>query len=318
MLERAVLALACVGSALLLPVPSIAAAAKGANHAEHSHWVQPPERRPSGIEYRTFRSAVLGTEVGYSLYLPPEYWTKPEQRFPVVYWLHGRNGNPAKLGRVFARFDAAIRAGRSPQLIVVGCTGRAQSMWCDSRDGRQPVESILMRDLLPHIDATYRTVAAREGRAIEGFSMGGFGAARLGFKFPDSFCAVSILGAAMHDAAAFQRLRSDIFAEVFGDDAEYCRAQTPWTIVRQNASRLRGQQRVRLIVGEKDGLLAANERYHRLLQELDVPHAWAVAPGAGHSYTAVVDQLPFDAFAFFRDVFPTAPMLPQPASASRP
>ncbi len=55
------------------------------------------------------------------------------------------------------------------------------------------LEPILINELLPHIDATYRTIATREGRIIEGFSMGGYGTARSGLKYPQLFGAVSIL-----------------------------------------------------------------------------------------------------------------------------
>ena len=56
-----------------------------------------------------------------------------------------------------------------------------------------------MKDLIPHIDATYRTIADRGSRWVEGFSMGGFGAAHLGFKYPEIFGAVSIMSGALFD-----------------------------------------------------------------------------------------------------------------------
>jgi len=58
-------------------------------------------------------------------------------------------------------------------------------MYCDSRDGKYPLETVIVSDLIPHVDAACRTIAAREGRGLDGFSMGGFGAAHLGFKYPD-------------------------------------------------------------------------------------------------------------------------------------
>jgi enterochelin esterase-like enzyme len=49
------------------------------------------------------------------------------------------------------------------------------------------MEAIVVRELLPEVDTAFGTIAAREGRILEGFSMGGYGAARLGFKHPERF-----------------------------------------------------------------------------------------------------------------------------------
>ena len=95
-------------------------------------------------------------------------------------------------------------------MIAVFVNGLAgNTMYCDTPDGKYPVESVIMKDLIPHVDATYRTVASREGRAVEGFSMGGFGAAHFGFKYPEVFGVVSIEAPALlgpdvqgHDPAA--------------------------------------------------------------------------------------------------------------------
>ena len=52
---------------------------------------------------------------------------------------------------------------------------------------------MIVKELTPHVDATYRTIARREDRAVEGFSMGGYGAAHLGFKYPEVFGIVGIM-----------------------------------------------------------------------------------------------------------------------------
>ena len=65
--------------------------------------------------------------------------------------------------------------GKAPEVILVFPKGRHYSWYCDSADGTKPVETVIIKELIPHIDRTYRTVARREGRAIEGSSMGGFG-----------------------------------------------------------------------------------------------------------------------------------------------
>ena len=55
---------------------------------------------------------------------------------------------------------------------------------------KRPIEDVLLEDLIPHVDATYRTIARRESRGIEGMSMGGYGALRLALRHPTRFSSV--------------------------------------------------------------------------------------------------------------------------------
>ena len=148
-----------------------------------------------GTFYKTYATPVrgAGTVASYRVYLPPDYDSTPTRRYPVIYFMHGSlvdSKRPIVAGYV-ARVDAAIRSGVMPPVIVVMPQGLNQNRWMDSRDGTKPMESIIIKNLIPHIDATYRTIASREGRAVEGHSMGGFGALHNGFNNPDVFIAVT-------------------------------------------------------------------------------------------------------------------------------
>src|SRR5215469_15404987 len=103
-------------------------------------------------------------------------------------WCTGCTGSMAT--RPPARLSCsnpAEAAGKAPEMIVVLVNGMVDSFYNASPDGKWPVESVIIKELIPHIDKTYRTIASREGRAIEGYSMGGYGAAHLGFKYPAVF-----------------------------------------------------------------------------------------------------------------------------------
>src|SRR5439155_24564374 len=127
-------------------------------------------------------------------HLPDDYWTSGCRRYPVIYWLHGRNEDWHDNASVAVPLlEAAVRAGVAPASIVVWPNGLGDSGYIDSYDGKRPVETVIVKDLIPHVDATYRTLAFRAGRSIEGYSMGGSGAARLGFKYPELFGAISIM-----------------------------------------------------------------------------------------------------------------------------
>ena len=92
-------------------------------------------------------------------------------------------------------FDAAIRDKGVPPMIVVFVNGLSKRLWTDSKDGRAPIETVFIDELIPRIDESMRTIPNREGRIIEGFSMGGYGAARIGFRHPELFGGISILAA---------------------------------------------------------------------------------------------------------------------------
>ena len=88
-------------------------------------------------------------------------------------------------------------AGKIPEMIVVLVNGMKDSFYNDSPDGKWPIESVIIKELIPHIDKTYRTLAHRETRAIEGYSMGSYGAAHLGFKYPELFGIVGVNAGAL-------------------------------------------------------------------------------------------------------------------------
>ena len=159
------------------------------------NWVDPDHSEPEGLHYKTFHSDTINADVSYMVYLPPDYEQNETVRYPVLYHLHASGGTPARDGaEIVERLDKAVRAGRVDPMIMICINGlRGATMYSDSKDGRYPVETVTIKDLIPHVDATYRTLAVREARALEGFSMGGFGAAHFGFKYPEVFAVISIM-----------------------------------------------------------------------------------------------------------------------------
>ncbi|CAN5574741.1 hypothetical protein BH23BAC4_BH23BAC4_08700 [soil metagenome] len=150
-----------------------------ATDASAPQWVTPAVRAP-GVEQIAFESASAGTPVSYHIFLPEAYHTEPGRRFPVLYYLHGTAGGLAGISRVAGHYGRAMQAGLIPPMLIVFPNGLSHSMWVDARDGSVPMETVVVRELVPHIDTAYRTHARPEGRIVEGFSMGGYGAGRFG------------------------------------------------------------------------------------------------------------------------------------------
>jgi hypothetical protein len=134
------------------------------------------------------------------VYTPPGYETEPERRYPAVYVIQGFTGNVANW-RNRASFrqpfpetaDAVFATGQAPPAIVVYADAWTQyggSQFVDSpATGRY--HSYLCEEIVPFVDARYRTIAERDHRAIMGKSSGGFGAMITPMLRPDLFCGLA-------------------------------------------------------------------------------------------------------------------------------
>lgn len=275
--------------------------------------------RAPRVEFHTFESKAAKAKVSFHLYTPEVYDTEKERRFPVLYWLHGSGGGLPGIAPVSAWFDAAIREGKIAPMLVVFPNGLASSMWCDSKDGAVPMETIVIKELLPQIDATFRTLAKREGRIIEGFSMGGYGAARLGFKYPQLFGAVSILAGGPLDldfagprATGNPAERERILKGTFGGDLEYYRSQNPITVTEQQADAVRGKISVRMAVGARDNTELLNRAYSEHLKKLNIAHNFTIVTGVGHDTLALLKGLGEANWEFYRSAFTNQPPASNP------
>lgn len=126
-------------------------------------------------------------------YVPGAYATHPQTRFPVVYFLHGAPGSAedwmGTAPTLPAILDGLIGGGRLTPMLAVFPDGRAAgsdgSWWADTSAGG-PVETWLVHQLVPTIDARYRTLGAGH-RGIAGVSAGGLGAVNLSLHHPGLF-----------------------------------------------------------------------------------------------------------------------------------
>lgn len=126
----------------------------------------------------------------YVVYLPPSYYDRPDADFPVVYMLHGFNGGarewePRDFG---TRLDEVYGSGELAESIVVMPDG--ESLWYSDTE-TTPWRTMFVEDMIPHVDAEYRTIDDRDYRGLSGVSMGGFGSWSLGWSYPELFSSIS-------------------------------------------------------------------------------------------------------------------------------
>src|SRR5271154_5196865 len=134
----------------------------------------------SRIDCNALNSRILKHEVHYCVYLPASYDAgaskRPSQQYPVLYFLHGLGDNEQTLFNSggWTLLDDLRRQGKIGDFLIAAPEGR-RSFYVNSADGSVRYSDFVLREFIPHIEATYRIRAGREGRAISGVSMGGYG-----------------------------------------------------------------------------------------------------------------------------------------------
>jgi S-formylglutathione hydrolase FrmB len=156
----------------------------------------------SVVETKFIESAVLAdNKVGLSLrrsvkiYLPPGY-AGGKTRYPVIYLLHNINWSNDRIfasdSAVQPTFDRAISRGVIKPFIVVAAdyTSPAAGPFYANSSTAGRWEDFTLQEVVPFVDAHYRTIASPDSRGITGDFMGGFGAMHYAFRHPEVFGAV--------------------------------------------------------------------------------------------------------------------------------
>jgi enterochelin esterase-like enzyme len=281
---------------------SDAAAASG------SQWITPRVTGP-GLSFVTYESDAAQAQASFHIYTPPQYEAEKGRRFPVLYWLHGTGGGLRGIAPLAAHFDAAIAGGKIAPMIVVFPNGLSESMWTDSADGRWPVETVLVSEIVPQVDRNYRTIASAGGRIIEGFSMGGFGAARIGFRHPGIFGAISMVAAGPLDPDFMgpqtrrnPELRGRVLDSVYAGSLARFRAESPWELSALRAGQGGAKSPFRQVIGLTDFTAPDNLRFHQHLQRQGIAHEYVEIDGVGHNVLALFAAMGDDNWAFYRHV----------------
>jgi enterochelin esterase-like enzyme len=137
------------------------------------------------------------------IYTPPDYDTSGRKRYPVLYLQHGSGENDTswvKQGRVSFIMDNLIAAKSATPMIVVMENGmvamKPGGTTAPGGRGNSAFAEVLVNDLIPMIDATYRTMPDRAQRAIAGLSMGAGQAMQIGMTNLDKFAYVGAFSGA--------------------------------------------------------------------------------------------------------------------------
>ncbi len=163
-----------------------------------------PNAKPTAVErIKIHGTALEGNLEGNAVdrdvivFLPPSYAKEKKRRYPVVYGLHGYSIGAEQWSNeihVPQTIEGAFARGAQEMIVVLpdSKTVHNGSMYSSSVTTGD-FEQFIVRDVVPYIDAHYRTLATRTSRGLVGHSMGGYGASRIGMRHPDVFGALYIM-----------------------------------------------------------------------------------------------------------------------------
>ena len=297
------------------------------------------------VATKSFHSDALGVDKSYMIYLPAGYDAEATRRYPVIYMLNGLGGDETNwieyghadaaadtLGLqailVFPDADSSFYVNSATALNYDECVAKGTGVFGRVADRksfcvRTPrYEDYMTKDLVAHIDATYRTIPERRARALSGNSMGGFGALQLSFRHPDLFgSAVShsgvdallYAGPYPYDAAKVQ-LVEDVthwgekaeplggwIRGVFGSDLANWKKYDPAVLATELKD---GAVAIYLDGGTADGfgLNAGDEYLHDVLTAHHITHAYTMVEGGKHDFS-LWSQRVDDGLAFHQAFF---------------
>jgi S-formylglutathione hydrolase len=241
-----------------------------------------------------FATTLIPAPLDFTVLLPDEYETT-QSLFPLLYFLHGGNGNGKDfLAGMRPNFELLWKEGRLPPIVVVAPSVK-RSFYMDFKDGSQKWESLLLGPFLEHVRTTYRVIPERRGLYLCGVSMGGMGSLRMAFKYPGLFAGVASLEPGIEPVLAYKDIEledrfwrgEDLFEQIFGKpvDAGYWAANNPANIAIKNKdSIISSHPGIYLECGDEDSfnLHRGTEFLHRILRDNGILHEYHLVRGADH------------------------------------
>ncbi|MDT3399379.1 alpha/beta hydrolase-fold protein [Streptomyces sp. B1866] len=268
-------------------------------------------------------SRVLGTDVLYSVYLPPGYGRGRTRTYPLLFLLHGITGDNTewlRSGDARRILDTAILRGTVPPVVVIMPDGRRDvtrapedqdlTYFMDDADGSFRWAQMFTDELLPYAESRYHAGGAPGLRGVGGLSMGGFGALSAALHAPGLFG--SAIGLSVGQRTDDQLVALDMaeynwrYARAWGADLagrarlnDRYRYWNPLDTIQRTPADTLARTAYYLDCGAYDPFFEGNAALHIALTRKNVPHRFMSREGA-HEWPYWISGLP-SALGFFAD-----------------
>jgi S-formylglutathione hydrolase FrmB len=241
-------------------------------------------------ECNTIKSGILARPVRYCAYLPASFDTDKTRRYPVLYYLHGLGDNEQSLLNMggWDLIEELRRQGKVGEFVVLA-PGAGHTFFLNSADGKISYEDFLLKEFMPQMEKKYRVEGTAAMRGITGVSMGGFGALRLGFKYPQQFSAVSAQMPALiaevpaNFSSGGPGSPGSAMGDVFGSpfNRSYFERNNVFYFAKTTPAAQLKRLKIYFDVGNNDdyGFEQGGEKLHQLLDSRGVPNEFHVYSG---------------------------------------
>lgn len=253
---------------------------------------------PSASMNKSYKAAVV---------LPDSYVnSKNKVAYPVMYLLHGASAHFRNW--LTSTPDKMLVKNLADQynLIIVMPEGEVYGWYLDSPvNPESKFETHIIKEVIPKVDATYRTIANKNGRVISGLSMGGHGAMYLSIRHPELFCAAGTMSGAMDmnwskfriSESYYQSLR-DRFQKLLGTPDPNSEIVAKHSVVNMVEAIKKNGLAIVIDCGVDDFLIDVNRELHQRLLYNQVPHDYIERPGE-HTWEYWQNSLPYHVLFFY-------------------
>jgi S-formylglutathione hydrolase FrmB len=257
-------------------------------------WLAISASAQSRIDCNALKSRILGETVHYCVLLPPSYNSAPANssgRYPVLYFLHGLGDNEQTLFKTGGwNLIEDLRGQHQVGDFLIATPDAKTSFYVNSADGKVRYSDFFLQEFIPYAENKYRIRRERRFRAISGISMGGYGALRFAFAYPDMFSAVSAqsaalmiespqeLNAALRSGSPLGRLLGSVFGNPI--NVPHWKENDPFLLARKNKAGI-GKLAIYFNCGRDDeyGFEVGATALDRQLQEEHIKHESHLYPG---------------------------------------
>ena len=230
--------------------------------------------------------------------LPESYATSEDKEYPVVYILHGYDGDytswltltEPKLDSLASHYD----------MIFVLPDGRDSWYWDAPADPKLKMESFFVEELVPYIDENYRTIADAKHRAITGLSMGGHGSLWLGMRHSDIWGSAGSMSGGVNINKP-KWAKSWKMAQRLGSQAQYPQRWKDHTVITLVKNLKPGQLNITFDCGVDDFFIGVNRELHEEMLKYKIPHDYSERPGK-HSHSYWKNSIRYH-LQYFYDIF---------------
>ena len=239
------------------------------------------KQRDHRVQTVQFESKMVGKTLPYNVLLPVDYDQRAARtkRYPVLYLLHGLTGHYTN----WLEYTHLVEYAKPYELIIIMPEGN-NGWYTDSATvPMDKYESYILEELIPDVQRRYRALDTRDGRAIAGLSMGGYGALKFGVKYPEEFAFAGSMSGALGAASwteadlrgfefIWQTLLPAFGSTRAANDINKLFRDLP-------ASRIAALPYVYFDCGTEDPLLATNRSFVDTLLARKIPHEYRQLPG---------------------------------------